>query len=290
MGNLSVVILSFNCGDFLKNCLQSLHEIKNEVDLDIWVVDNHSTDRSLSKVQKDFPEAHFIINEDNLGFAKGNNIGLKRIKNELVLILNPDTKVLPGTLKYMVDYMESHPEVGASSCRVELADGSLDLASHRGFPTPWAAFLYYILKDDRLYHLSGQDLSKDHEVDGITGAFFFTRKTVLDKVGLFDEDYFMYAEDLDLCYRIKKAGYKIMYLPEVKIVHYKGVASGIKSHSQSITTASKDSKIKAFNAFYETMKIFYRKNLASHYPFFINWLVYLGINLKWTLAKRKLSV
>lgn len=290
MANLSVVILNYNSGDFLSRCLSFLDKNEKEVKLDIWVVDNVSSDDSIEKAKKVYPQAHYILNKENLGFSRGNNIALAQVKSEYVLILNPDTEVLPGTLKYMVDYMESHPEVGASSCRVELADGSLDLASHRGFPTPWAAFLYYILKDDRLYHLSGQDLSKDHEVDGITGAFFFTRKTVLDKVGLFDEDYFMYAEDLDLCYRIKKAGYKIMYLPEVKIVHYKGVASGIKSHSQSITTASKDSKIKAFNAFYETMKIFYRKNLASHYPFFINWLVYLGINLKWTLAKRKLSV
>ena len=133
-------------------------------------------------------------------------------------------------------------------------------------------------------------MRKDHEVDAISGSFFLTRKSVLDKVGLFGEDYFMYAEDLDLCFRIKKAGYKIMYIPEVKIIHHKGVASGLKSHSQKITTATYDSRLKAFNAFYETMKIFYKKNLEKSYPFFINWLVYLAIDLKWFLAKGKLQV
>lgn len=290
MNNLSVVILSFNCGDFLRGCLESLYKVKNEADLDIWVVDNHSTDGSLEKVQKDFPRVHFIINEGNFGFAKGNNVGLKKGKDEMILVLNPDTKVLPGTLKYMLEYMKNNPDVGAASCRVELTDGSLDWASHRGVPTPWASLLYFIAKNDTLYHLTKNDMSKVHEVDGITGAFFLTRKSVLDRVGLFDEDYFMYAEDLDLCYRIKKAGYKIMYVPQVKVIHFKGISSGIKQHSQGLTTATLDARIRAMNAFYETMKIFYKKNLSQNYFFLINWLVYLGIDLRLMLVKRKLKV
>lgn len=290
MLKLSLVILNYNTGDFLNKCLKSLEEIKDEAVLDIWVVDNLSTDDSFQEAQKTYPAIHYIKNEQNLGFSGGNNVALRQIKDEYVLILNPDTEVLPGTIFHLLQYMEANPKVGACSPRVELSDGSLDWASHRGFPTPWTSLQYYFFKNDSLYHLSGRDFSQPHEVDSLTGACLLTRKSVLDKVGLFDESYFMYAEDLDLCYRIKKAGYKIMYLPEVKIIHYKGVSSGLKKHSQEITTASSESRMKAFNAFYETMKIFYQKNLASSYPFFINWAVLWGINLKWTLAKRKLHV
>ncbi|MDO8429049.1 MAG: glycosyltransferase family 2 protein, partial [Candidatus Daviesbacteria bacterium] len=151
------------------------------------------------------------------------------------------------------------------------------------------SFLYF-LGNDRLYHLSGEDMTKIHEVDSITGAFFFTRKSVLDKVGIFDEDYFMYAEDLDLCYRIKSAGYKIVYVPSIKVIHHKGISSGLKKQTARLSTADLETKKRSLDYFYETMKIFYKKHLEEKYPFFINWLVYLGINIKWLLAKRKLEV
>lgn len=287
---LSVVLVNYNAGDFLVECLRSLYLAKDELDLDIWVVDNASGDYSVKLAKQNFPHIHYIENKENLGFGAANNQALRQIINEYILILNPDTKVEKNTLPFMVDFMEKYPDVGAATCKALKSDGELDLSYHRGFPTPWASFLYYFLKNDRLYHLKGRDMGKAHEVDAISGSFFLTRKSVLDKVGLFDEDYWMYAEDLDLSFRIKKAGFKVMYVPDVQVVHLKGVSSGLKEHSQEITTATKDSKLRAFNAFYETMNIFYRKNLASDYPFFINWLVYLAINLKWALAKRKLSV
>lgn len=287
---LSVILVNYNSGNFLVSCLKSLTSNEKDLDLDIWVVDNASNDDSVLQAKKIFPNINYLINTENIGFTKANNQALKEVKSEYILLLNPDTKVLPGTLNYMVKFMQDNPKVGVATCKVELANGLLDWGSHRGFPTPIAAFFYYFLGDDKFYHLSDRDLKKNHEVDGITGAFFLTRKSVLDKVGLFDENYFMYGEDLDLCFRIKQAGYKIMYVPEVKIIHYKGISSGIKEHSQELSQATESAKKRACNAFYETMKIFYRKNLAHRYPFFINWLVYLGINLKWTLAKRKLSV
>lgn len=288
--NLSIVLVNYNSGKYLADCIQSLMENEKDLNLDICVVDNASNDNSVKQAKKIFPNVHYLINTKNVGFTKANNQALKLVKNEYILILNPDTKVLPGTLKFMIKFMDDNPKVGAATCKVELAGGSLDWSSHRGFPTPAAAFFYYFLGSDKYYHLSNRDMEKVHEVDGITGAFFLTRKSVLDKVGLFDEDYFMYAEDLDLCFRIKQADYKIMFVPDVKVIHHKGISSGIKEHSQELTQASIASKENALNAFYETMKIFYKKNLAHQYPFFINWLVYLGINLKWTLAKRKLSV
>jgi GT2 family glycosyltransferase len=147
-----------------------------------------------------------------------------------------------------------------------------------------------MLGNDSLYHLTDRNLEEIHEVDAITGAFFFTRKSVFEKVGYFDEDYFMYAEDIDLCYRIKKAGYKIMYIPKVSVLHSKGVSSGLKKHSQNISQANLETRKRSLNYFYKTMKIFYKKHYEKSYPFFINWLVYLGINLRWFLAKRKLTV
>ncbi|MCL5783784.1 MAG: glycosyltransferase family 2 protein [Patescibacteria group bacterium] len=288
--NLSVVILNYNTGDYLIKCLKSLMAAKEEADMDIWVVDNNSSDDSLQKAQKLFPKLNYILNQENVGFTKGNNLALRQVKSEYILILNPDTEVLPKTLETLLDYLENHPQVGAISPKVELSDGSLDWASHRGFPTPLASLLYYVFKNDSLYHLTNRDFSQPHEVDSLTGAFILTKKEVLDKVGLFDEEYYMYADDIDLCFRIKKAGYKIIYFSKVKIIHYKGISSGIKKHSEGLTTADFTAKLRSVNAFYETMKIFYRKNLAGHYPFFVNWLVFLGINTRWSLAKRKLKV
>ncbi|QQG43442.1 MAG: glycosyltransferase family 2 protein [Candidatus Daviesbacteria bacterium] len=288
--NLSVVIVNFNSGDFLVECLDSLEQVKNEVNLEIWVVDNASLDTSIKKARKKYPHVNYLLEKQNLGFGKANNLALRQIKNEYILILNPDSQVLPGTLELMLNFMKENPDVGASTCRVEKADGTLDWASHRGWPTPEAAFRYYFLGDDSLYHLTKRPMSKAHEIDALAGAFMLTRKSVLEKTGLFDEDYWLYGEDLDLCFRIKQNGFKIMYVPEVKVLHLKGVASGLKKHSQNISTATRQSQLRAFNSFYETMKIFYQKHLEKNYPFFINWLVFLGINLKWALAKRNLTV
>lgn len=286
---LSIVLVNYNSGNFLLRCLESLEQGKGSLGLDIWVVDNNSTDDSLIKVKKVFPDLHYIENKDNLGFGAANNQALRQVNTELVLMLNPDTKIEQNAISFMVQFMENNQRVGAATCRALKGDGNLDWAYHRGFPTPWASFLYF-LGNDKFYHLTDKDMDEIHEVDSISGSFFLTRKSVLDKVGLFDEDYWMYAEDLDLCYRIKKAGYKVMYVPKVTVIHHKGVSSGIKQHSQEISTATSSAKVRAFNSFYETMKIFYRKNLANKYPFFINWLVYSSINFKWFLAKRKMQV
>lgn len=292
--SLSIIIVNFNAGDFLYQCLKSLDIAKKDLDLDIWVVDNASSDGSLEIPKKEFPYIHFIENKENIGFGAANNIALKQVNTEYILLLNPDCYVDSRSLRFMLDFMQENPEVGAASCKVEKQDGSIDWASHRGFPTPWASFLYLVFKNDSLYHLTDRDMRHEHEVDAIAGAFFITRRSVLDKVGPpvggFDEDYFLYAEDIDLCFRIKQAGFKIMYVPDVAVLHHKGISSGIKEHSQELSITEIVSRRKALNSFYETMKIFYKKHLAKDYPFFINWLVYLGINLKWKLAQRSMRV
>lgn len=288
--NLSVIIVNFNAGNFLYECLKSLDQLTDNIAIDIWVVDNNSSDGSLQRPKKDFLKVHYIENTKNLGFGTANNIVLKQIQTEYILLLNPDCYVNSQSLSYMINFMQQHTDIGAASCKVEKLDGSIDWAAHRGFPTPWASFLYFILGNDKLYHLTDRDMDKPHEVDAIAGAFFLTRKSVFDKVGLFDEDYFLYAEDLDLCHRIKQAGFKIMYVPEVIVLHHKGISSGIKQHSQETSSAVIASRKKALDSFYKTMEIFYKKHLAADYPFFINWLVYLGIYIKWQFAKRSMKV
>lgn len=289
MPNLTISIVNYNAGQYLLKTLKSVSQILDEAATEVWVVDNASVDGSLRQAQDKFPQFNYLINEENLGFGKAHNRILRQLQTEYVLLLNPDTEVKRGVIKTMIAFMEQDSNIGAATCQLVLPDGSLDLAAHRGFPTPLASLLYF-LGFDVLYHLRSRDMSKTHQVDAISGSFFLTRKTVLDKVGIFDEDYFMYAEDLDLCFRIKQAGYKIMYVPRVKILHLKGVSSGLKRHSQKSSTATIETRQKSLDSFYSTMKIFYQKHYQAKYPSFVNLLVHLGINLKWWLAKRSLTV
>ncbi len=287
MKKLTISIVNYNTGEYLIKCLDSLKKIENELDFDVYVVDNNSSDGSHEKAKEKFPQFNFIFNKENLGFGKAHNLVLKKANTPYVLTLNPDSEVPSETLSFVYDFMEKNHEVGIASSRVEKEDGSIDKASHRGFPTPYASFLYFFLKNDRLYHLTDRDMLKTHEVDSVVGAFMFIRKSMLEKIGYFDEDYFLYGEDIDLCFRAIKEGFRVMYIPEVKILHVKGVSSGIKKHSQENSGADNSTKNKSLGYFYSTMKIFYKKHYSNKYPFIINWLVYLGIDIKLFLAKRK---
>lgn len=319
MVELSVIILNYNTKELLKQCLNSLlenHELRiRNQEYEVIVVDNGSTDNSVEMV-KEFINKHsrqfasgteslsrerkvrvphirensrkppikLIENRANLGFAKGNNQGIKVAKGKYVLLLNSDTVVEKDTLSVMVKFMEENPKVGVATCRVELPDGKLDPACHRGFPTPWASLTYFLgleklfpkSKIFAQYHQTFKDLNTIHEIDSLTGAFYFVRHTVVNRVGLLDEDYFMYGEDLDWSYRIKQAGWKIMYLPDVKITHLK--------RQSGRENVSAEERKKATGYFYSTMKLFYQKHYQDKYPFFINWLMIWGINLKWWLA------
>lgn len=287
MKKLTISIVNYNAGEYLLMCLKSLRDASKRIEFDVVVVDNASSDDSLEKAKKNYPEFKFIESKENLGYGKAHNIVLKQAATPFVLVLNPDTLIYSEALLKILDYMENNPSVGVASPRIEKSDGSLELASHRGFPTPWASFLYYFLKNDRLYHLTDRDMTKIHEVDSVIGAFMFIRKSALDKAGYFDEDYFLYGEDIDICFRIKKAGYSVMYLPEIKAIHAKGISSGIKEHSKKQSSATEETKNKALNSFYESMKIFYKKHYEKKYPWFLNKIVYLAIDIKWQLAKRK---
>lgn len=288
MKDLTISIVNFNSGEYLTKCLSSIKQVENEAKIRVVVVDNNSTDESLKSAREKFKEYEFIENKDNVGFGKAHNQVLRQLKTEFVLLLNPDCLLEKGVIKKILGDFED-PLVVAATCKIILSNGAVDMTAHRGFPTPLASLLY-VLGNDSLYHLTGNNPGSLHEVDAITGAFLMTKKEVLNKSGFFDEKFFMFGEDIDLCLRIKKAGFKVIYDPEVKIIHYKGISHGLKKHSKDLSQAGRETKTRAMNAFYDAMLIFYNKHYKNSYPFFVNWLVYLGIYLKWGLAKIRMSV
>jgi GT2 family glycosyltransferase len=289
MKNLTISIVNYNSGEYLTRCLESIKLVEDEAKIKTIVVDNNSTDESLETAKQQFPKVEFIDNKDNIGFGKAHNQVLKKLDSEFVLLLNPDCILEKGVIKKLIEYIEKNPDTGVITCKIILPDGSVDLTAHRGLPTPWASLLYFF-GDNSKYHLTNRDLKNPHEVDSISGAFFLTKKEVLEKSGLFDEKFFLYGEDIDLSVRIHDAGFKVIYYPDVSITHYKGVSSGLKQHSQDITRADSKTKLRAVNAFYEAMFIFYDKHFKEKYFFLINWLVYLGIYLRWALALLKKTV
>lgn len=297
--DLSIIILNYNTEKLLGNCLKSIESSKkNNYSYEVIVVDNASTDDSVKMVEEEFKEIELIVNEKNLGFAAGNNRGIKKSAGRYILLLNPDTIVQPDTFKTMVEYMDKHSEVGVATCRVELADGRLDDASHRGFPTPWNAFAYFSglakffpkVKFLTGYTLTYLPLDKVHEIDSGVGAFLIIRRKAGEEVGWLDENYFWYGEDLDFCYRLKQKDWKIMFVPKTKIIHYKGVSSGMKRHTRKVTTANKGTRLRAAKASTEVMRIFFKKHYQDKYPRLIYWLVMKGIDFLEKFRLLKYSV
>ena len=289
--DLSIIIINYKTKDLTLQTLTSIFKADPPSGkMEVFLIDNHSQDDTPVTVKQQFPQVKQILSPKNLGFAGGNNLGLRQAKGRYILLLNSDTIIEPDTLTVMIKYMDANPQVGLSTCRVELADGRIDPASHRGFPTPWASLTYYLgleklfphVKLFSQYHQGWKDLKQIHEIDSPVGAFFFLRKSALNQVGLLDEAFFMYAEDLDLAFRIKKSGWQVMYVPLTTITHLKG-ASGINS-------TDKSKKIITTKAFFDTMKTFYQKHYRKKYLFFIRWLVFLGIDLVKTIKIIKIRL
>lgn len=282
---LSIIILSYNTKKLLKDCLNSLIKVKKEIFFEVLVPDNGSTDGSCEMVEKDYKWAKLIRIGDNLGFAAGNNVAKDYCKGKYILFLNSDTIVEKGTLKKTVEYLKKNKDVGAVTCKIELPDGNLDKDARRSFPTPWVSFTHLALKIDKIFPES-ELFAKywygyipenvTHEVDVLQGAYFLTYKKILDKVGWFDEDYFLDGEDIDLCWKIKQEGYKIIYYPEVKIIHVKGASKGKKKAKKKVPLKS---RLKFRMAGVNSMEIFYRKRLWDQYPTVLNIFVILGIKL-----------
>lgn len=272
--DLSIIIVNYNTRQLTLDCLQSVYRSQGSYTYEAIVIDNASTDDSVSRIQAEYPQAQLISNDDNVGFSRANNQGIRIAKGRYILLLNSDTIVEPLTLNTMITFMDTHPDCGASGCKVVLPDGSLDKACRRGFPTPSASF-YYAFGIAKLfptkprfnqYQLGYLSPDETYPIDCLVGAFMMVRREAIDQVGMLDEEFFMYGEDIDWCYRIKKADWQIYYVAETKITHYKGASSRRKP-------------FKIIYEFHRAMHLFHRKHYRQKYSILTNGLVYTGI---WT--------
>ncbi len=275
---ISVIIVNYNVEYFLEQCLNSTFKALEKVSGEVFVVDNNSIDGSVEMVREKFPQATLIANKENTGFSKANNQAMRIANGEYVLLLNPDTVVEEDTFAKCIAFMDKHPEAGGLGVRMVDGKGIFLPESKRGLPTPAAAF-YKIFGISRLfpkskrfskYHLGFLNEFETNEVDVLSGAFMLMRKKTLDKVGLLDEAFFMYGEDIDLSYRIQLGGYKNYYFPETKIIHYKG-------------ESTKKSSVNYVFVFYNAMVIFAKKHFsqknAKLFSFLINLAIYFRAGL-----------
>ena len=254
--DLSIIIVNYNVKHFLEQCLLSVQAATQSMSAEVIVVDNNSTDGSVEYLRPKFPEVRFIENKDNPGFAKANNQALRVCKGEYALLLNPDTVIGEDSLRTLCVYMDEHPRVGAMGVKMLDANGCFLPESKRSFPSPWVSFcklsgLSSLFKQSRLfasYSLPYLSKNKVHEVEVLAGAFLLLRHEAVEKVGLLDESFFMYGEDIDFSYRMLPAGYTNVYYPE-RILHYKG-------------ESTKYGDVRYAKAFYGAMSIFFRK----YYP------------------------
>ena len=253
--DVSLIVVSYNVRGFLEAMLDSLRRGVGGLAVEIFVVDNQSSDNSQTMVRTQFPEITLIENASNLGFAAANNRALPLCKGRYVCLVNPDVLLQEDTLETMVAFMDAHPDVGASGCKILNPDGTLQLACRRSIPTPVSAFfkltgLSRLFPNNRMvgaYNLTYLDPDKVSDVDAVSGSFILARRATIDAVGPMDEAFFMYGEDLDWMYRIGQAGWRVCYVPETQIIHYKG-ESARKSRSRSAI------------AFYRAMYLFARKH------------------------------
>ncbi len=277
--DLSVVIVSYNVAYFLEQALLSVRRAADGLRVEVFVVDNASVDNSVAMVRERFPEAHLIANVDNVGFSRANNQALRIATGRHQLLLNPDTVVAEDTFRQVVAYMDAHPKVGGLG--VKMLDGHGDFLpeSKRGLPTPWVAFckmfglsaLFPRSKQFAGYHLGYLSPDETHEIDVLSGAFMLLRKEALDQVGLLDEDYFMYGEDIDLSWRLRLGGWTNVYFPGTRIIHYKG-------------ESTKRTTVNYVRVFYRAMVIFARKHFAPRYATTFGVLINLAIWVRAGLA------
>lgn len=272
---LSIIIVNYNVKYFLEQCLYSVIKASLNLPAEIIVVDNNSVDGSMEMVRKKFPKVQVIANMENVGFSKANNQAIKIAKGEYVLLLNPDTIVEEDTFIKTVHFMDEHPETGGLGVKMIDGSGKFLPESKRGLPTPSVAF-YKIFGLSRLfpkskifgkYHLGYLDKDKVHEVEVLAGAFMLLRKNVIHKIGLLDEDFFMYGEDIDISYRIIKAGFRNYYFPETRIIHYKG-------------ESTKRSSVNYVFVFYNAMIIFARKHFSKQNAALFTFIIRIAIYLR----------
>lgn len=257
---LSIIIVNYNVKEFLLNLLDSLHKAVSKFDSEIIIVDNASDDGSVEAVRNKYPDVTLIENKINVGFGAANNQALNIANGKYFVLINPDTIVKEDTFTKLIDFLKNTPDAGMVGCKVLNPDGTLQLACRRSFPGPWTSFtkitgLSKLFPKSRLfakYNLTYLDENETHEVDAISGSFMMMRREVYEKTKGFDQQFFMYGEDLDLCYRTQKEGYKVYYVHTTEIIHYKG-------------ESTKRSSIDETKVFYDAMHLFVRKHFSSFF-------------------------
>ena len=296
MKDLSIIIVSFNTKKTTATTLDAVQVSLSKTPLisyQLIVIDNGSTDGSVEMLKAYKPflpsgEILCIFNKRNIGFGAANNQGIKKALCTYILLLNSDVVADNVDFSNLLNYMGKNPRIGILTVRVMLGKDRIDPASHRGFPTVWRSFCYFSKLQALTHHIPGlnhifggyhlmhKNLSRVHEIDAPTAAFFLTRKDILDKVRGFDESYFMYGEDLDLAFRIKQLGYSVVYYPLYSVLHLK--------HQSGLKHKSKKTKRTTTYHFYNAMKIFYDTHYAKHYPWLINACVHKVIDVKYWFA------
>lgn len=274
---LSVVIVNYNVRYYLEQCLLSVEKALTGVGGEVFVVDNNSTDDSMPYLKKKFPWVRYIENQENVGFSRANNQAIREARGEYVLLLNPDTFVGESTLRECIDFMDKNEQAGMCGVGMLRVDGSFAPESRRGIPTPFVAFckmsgLGSLFPKSRVfgkYYMQYLNKQSINPIEIVSGAFMFIRKAALDEVGLLDETFFMYGEDIDISYRVLKAGYQNYYLP-TQILHYKG-------------ESTKKDSLKYVNAFHKAMIIFFNKHF-THYSFLYSVPITATIVLKGAMS------
>jgi len=300
MVDISIIILNYKAKEWVKKNLDALRLSQQKLaqsgfSWEVFVIDNsEGGDGTIEMVSREYQEVIPVAPLKNIGFPRGNNLAVSLSTGRYILLLNPDSIVEEETLPEMIRYMDSRKDVGISTCKVVLASsGNVDMSSHRGFPTPWNSLTYYLGLEELVahsklfggYHLTWKDMSNEHEIDSCSGTFMMMRREALSDIGgKFSEDYFMYAEDIDTCYRVKEKGWKVTYYPRVKVLHYKGISSGIKKETREISKATAFHRREMIQAFWSDNKLFYDKHLKKKYNPLINFLIYLAIWLQVKIA------
>jgi N-acetylglucosaminyl-diphospho-decaprenol L-rhamnosyltransferase len=282
--DLTIIILSYNSQFWLKKTLQTLKEFyldKTPNQVKVVVVDNASSDGSATMVKRQFRWVELLELEDNKGYSAGNNVALAKVKTEYAMLLNSDVEFISeSNLDVLLEYLEAEPKVGVITPRVEFTDGELDPASHRGEPDLWASFTFFsglerLFPRTRWfgqYHQLYQPLTEVHAIDACSGAAMIVRTSAMKKVGLLDERFFMYAEDLDWCKRFREAGYQIVFHPEAKVIHHK--------YKSGLLSASAHTAFKTRGHFYDTMLQYYDKHYQSRYPQWVRNIIKTILELK----------
>ncbi|SMO83109.1 glycosyltransferase [Gracilimonas mengyeensis] len=273
--HISVVIVNYKVKEYIANLLNSLDKARHQLELEIFVVDNASGDDSIPYLKKRYPDVNYIANQENVGFAKANNQAIRQAQGEYTLIINPDTLVSEDTLEVLIEHMQQNPDCGAAGCKILNPDGTFAPESRRSVPNIWTACtkvfgLNALFPKSKLfgrYYLSWLHEDEASEVPVLSGSFMFWRTELLQKLDGFDERFFMYGEDIDLCYRVQETDYHIDYVPDTSIIHYKG-------------ESTKKGDLRYIRIFNKALYQFFDKHFSSRYSTFFRVLIYLAIWLK----------